>query len=229
MNKIFISLQKLSAELKRIISSTNGSAFSVLITGLAGIMVLAVVLLSVIDISIYSYKKRIIAAGIDYGVSAAIQEINTEMSKEGLSKAFSEDGSTSLRGVYLDENKADKAFTSTLTGNLNINTDELSNKMIRVIATPLTGSVYYSIKDRNSQSSGNLPAMNDIQNLLNNRMNGLNSVGDAHTAYVNGNPSANPFEERPYYMVFIRDYEIDGLFYSRKATFICFKGAKIYR
>lgn len=229
MGKIFILLQKLSAESKRIIKDRSGGAFSVLIMGLAGIMLLTIVFLSIIDVSLYSYKKRIIAAGIDYGVSAAIQEINMERSREGLSKAFSEDGKTSLRGVYLDEAKADKAFASTVSENLDVSTAEIENKMVRIIATPLSGSIYYSIMDKNGQTTGNLPAMDDIQNLLNTRMGSLGSEVDKHTVYVNGNPSTNAFEERPYYMVFIRDYEIDGLFSNRKATFICFKGAKIFR
>jgi len=229
MNKIFISLPKLNAELKKIISSNSGGAFSVLVMGLAGIIVLVTVFLSIIDISMYSYKKRVIAAGIDYGVSAAIQEIDAEQSREGLSKAFTSDGKTSLKGVYLDEGKADRAFASTVTGNLGISMDEISSKMVRVIATPLTDSVYYNIKDKSGQVSGSTVNMENIQNILNTRMGDINVGADTHTVYVNGNPATNSFEERPYYMVFIRDYEIDGLFTNRKATFVCFKGAKVYR
>lgn len=229
MSRIFTLLQKLSAGLRRIINSDNGGSFSVLAIGLAGFIVLVTVFLSIIDVSMYSYKKRLIAAGIDYGVSAAIQEINMERSREGLSRAFTEEGKTSMKGIYLDEARADKAFTSTIAGNLDINTAEIINKMIRVTVTPLKDNVYYNIKDKNGQLSGYTTNMNDIQNLLNTRMGNISGIGDSHTVYVNGNTSTNSFEERPYYMVFIRDYEIDGLFTNRKATFICFKGAKIYR
>ena len=52
---------------------------------------------------------------------------------------------------------------------------------------------------------------------------------DGHTVYVNGNIRTNEFIKRPYYMVFIRNYPINGLFSKKTATFICFKGGKVDR
>jgi len=229
MRRIFILLQKPSVELKKIINSSEGGAFSVLMIGLTGLLVLATVLFSIIDLSIYSYKKRVIASTIDYAVSAAIQEIDIEKSRAGLSKAFSKEGQVSMIGIFLNEEKADRAFTSTIMGNVGIDIESINEDLIRLAASPLEYGIYYSIKDKNGLETGNADSMDRIENILNDRMGGLGDKGDTHTVYVNGNIATNSLEQRPYYMVFIRDYEIDGLFSNRKATFVCFKAAKIYR
>lgn len=229
MNRIFTLLQKPSAELKKIINSSDGGALSVLMTGLTGLIVLVIVFLSIIDLSVYSYKKRLIASAIDYAVSAAVQEIDVERSKTGLSRAFFNDGQVNMTGIFLDEGKADKAFSSTIMKNVGIDIEGINGKMIRVIASPVGDGAYYSIKDKNSLVTGNSESMEKIEDILNARMESLGHGEDSHTVYVNGNSATNSFEKRPYYMVFIRDYQIDGLFSNRKATFICFKSARVYR
>lgn len=229
MTRTYIMLQKLSAELKRITDSTYGGAMSVIVVGLTGFFIVTLTFLFAADISIYSYKKRVIASTIDYAVCAAVQEIDTEKSKAGLARAFSGDGKVSMTGIYFDEAKADKAFSSTIAGNLNVDVNSIKDKMVRVMATPETAGIYYSIKYKGINDKGYVDNIELIENIINDRMSSLGTVVDSAKVYVNGNAASNSFEKRPYYMVFIRDYQIDGLISHRKATFICFKAAKIYR
>jgi len=229
MTKTCGLLQKLNAELKRIISDIDGGAMSVIIMGIAGFFVAILIFLSIADISIYSYKKRLIGVALDYAVSAAVQEIDTEKSRDGIARAFSNDGKVSMTGVYFNEAKADKAFESTITDNINIDLKSMNNKLIRVMVSPETDGIYYSMRDINKTEAGHSENIDQIESILNNRMNSLGNTVDNHKVFVNGNAASNSFEKRPYYMVFIRDYEIDGLISHRKATFICFKAAKIYR
>lgn len=227
--KTYTFLQKLSAELRRIRNNSSGAALSVIMVGIVGIFAGIIIMLLVFDISIYSYKKRMIGSAINYAVSAAVQEIDTERSRKGLSEAFTEDGQVSLTGIYIDEVKADKAFTSTMTKNVTMDMGEIQDKMVRVVATPESAGVYYNIKDKSGSQSGHTDSMVNLEGIINNKMSIVNNKGDQHFVYVNGNAASNSFEKRPYYMVFIRDFEIDGIITRRKATFICFKSAKIYR
>lgn len=229
MTVICILLQRLNAELKRITKNNYGGAMSVIIMGLTGFFIVTLVFIFVADLSVYSYKKRVIGSAIDYAVCAAVQEIDTEKSKAGLARAFSSDGKVSMTGVYFNEAMADKAFKSTVTGNISIDIGSMEDKTVRIMVTPESDSVYYSIKYRNGTETGHAANMEQIESILNDRMGALGIGVDTEKVYINGNAASNPFEKRPYYMVFIRNYQIDGLISHRKATFICFKAAKIYR
>jgi hypothetical protein len=46
---------------------------------------------------------------------------------------------------------------------------------------------------------------------------------------VNGNLQANQIKKRPYFIVLIKDLEIDGIFTKRTTTFVSFAGSKVER
>ncbi len=212
--------------------SDNGGALSVVFLGLAVILVLVILILSIADYSLYSYKKKSIASAIDFSVSAAVQENNVELSRRGYAAGVDESaGKLSTDNIIIDKNIAETAFFSTLEKNVGIKrTDVIANTMI-IIINPTSSSMNYIISNDTKDISGSVTEPSSLESIIN--TNSIQfwdaSLPDSELVYVNGNPKTNEFKKKPYYMVFIKNFEIDGLFKKRLATFISFKGANIER
>lgn len=210
----------------------RGGAAGATFFSLSAILVLSLLLLSTADYSLYSYKKKCIAGAIDFSVSAAVQENNIELSRYGYSIGMDESaGTLSTDNIFIDENSAENAFFSTLELNAGIKKSEVISNTMIIIVNPVTGSANYIIKNAAKRITGSVSEPAGLEAVINTNTAQFWDAGqpDKEIVYVNGNPKTNEFKKRPYYMVFIKNYEIDGLFKKRLATFIAFKGANIER
>jgi hypothetical protein len=217
---------------KHFISSNKGSGISAILLSLAGLTIVGLICFNISDYSLYSYKKASISKAIDYAVCAAIQETDINNSLAGLANGF--DGTTgnvSIDNIFINEVVADNAFYNTLQNNCGIKRAIISPYVMTVIVNPTTTVLDYIIKSPTIKNTGSVVNPSDLEAVINTNINMFygNSGPDRNLIYVNGNPKTNDFKKRPYYMVFIKNYEIDGLFKKRTATFICFKSANMER
>ena len=226
--KTYTIPQKLSAEL----NSERGSA-SIIVLGIISFMVLITIFLGIVDYSLYSEKRDIIRKSIDNSVTAAIQEIDTNTSKEGLSKAYDANtGEIQLKSIYLNETRANNAFYSTFKANTNIERSTIENNALIVIINPQQTNLQYIMQSSNGKVTGTVSSPEQIETVVNNKLN-LDSAAtgksDKHIIYVNGNVKTVEFKERPYYLVIVRNLPVKGLFRNKNTTFIAFKGANVER
>jgi hypothetical protein len=191
------------------------------------------VFLSIADYALYSAKRNAICHGIDYAVCAAIQEIDTAESEEGLATGYDEEtGKTLVDGIVINERKSDNAFFSTLQSNTGVSPEAVRDKTLVVITSPNATGLDYKIHMGEQEIDGTLQSQEQLENVINSAVrqfwNG-SQVQDRQVIYVNGNPKTNGFKNVPYYMVFMKDLQINGLFKRRTATFVGFAGAKMER
>lgn len=206
----------------------------VLLTGISVILVLILVFVNIADYALYSNKRNLIARGIDHSVCAAIQEIDIPLSKIGLSEGYDpETGKILINDIHLNEQSAENAFYETLKANAGIEKDDIKSNTLVVYIWPSTGGINYLIKKESERHEGFVSSSDRLESAINNAIGILwdanSSEIDSHLIYVNGNPSTNEFRETPHFLIFIKDYQIDGLFKKRAATFVGFAGAKIER
>lgn len=206
----------------------------VLIMGLSVILTLVIVFTSIADYALYSTKRSLIARGIDYAVCAAIQEIDASESTEGLSEGFdTRTGILLSDNIKLNEAIADNAFFETLESNTGVKrSDIVDETLIAYISSSETGMDYILKKD-DQRVEGFAASPDKLEAAINNTINIFWDTNlpeaDKHTIYVNGNPSTNEFKKVPYFLVFIKDHQINGLLKKRTATFVGFAGAKLER
>lgn len=197
-------------------------------------LLILIVVVNAADYALYSFKRNMIGKAIDYSVCAAVQEIDRTKSAEGLSRGYDEaTGSILVDNIYIDEISADNAFFATFQSNTGIRRDTMKDKMLVIIMNPTSTGIEYIIKKDTAREQGAVTGPGEIEGIINAAIseyyNTSASENDRQEIYVNGNPVTNEFKKRPYYMVFIRNYEIDGLFRRRTATYVGFAGAKMER
>jgi hypothetical protein len=104
--------------------------------------------------------------------------------------------------------------------------------LIVTISPTITGLEYIFRKGQ-QRLAGSVATPGELEPVINNAIDqfwdGTIPGQDSHIIYVNGNIKTNQFKKTPYYMVFIKDYQINGLLRKRTATFVGFAGAKIER
>ncbi len=218
--------------MKHIKESNKGGAFGVMFFGLAVILALGLILLTIADYSLYSYKKKAIASAIDFSVSAAVQENNVELSRKGYAAGIDEStGKLSTNDIIIDETTSKTAFFSTLEANAGIKVSNVISNTMIIIVNPTSISMNYIISNDTKNISGSTSEPDELQSIINTSSIQFwdSALPDNELIYVNGNPKTNEFKKKPYYMVFIKNFQIDGLFKKRLATFISFKGANIER
>lgn len=223
---------------RAVLKNYKGGAFGTILLTIAIILLVFFIFINAVDYALFTFKRNIIGRGIDYSVSAAVQEIDEEVSAEGLSEGCDEaTGIVSVDNISLDEEAADNAFYGTLLANTGIQRASIEGHMLVVTTSASSGYLYYNVRAGGPGSSGELSETGSLSNpgelegKINNAIDGFwGSIGpDSHIIYVNGNPDTNEFKFRPYYIVIIKNYQIDSLFRKREATFVAFKGAKIER
>ena len=206
----------------------------VILTGISIVLVLVLTFVNISDYALYSNKRNLIARAVDYSVCAAIQEVDLSLSKVGLSEGFdSETGKVLINDIHLDEQSSENAFFETLLTNTGEKRNDIKENTLIVYIHPSTGGINYLIKKESERHEGFVTSPDRLEAAINNAIDALldtnNTQSDSHVIYVNGNPSTNEFKEAPYFLVFIKNHEIDGLFRRRSATFVGFAGAKISR
>lgn len=218
---------------RAVLKDCRGGAFGILLLGIVLSMAAILILVNSIDFALYSYKRNLISKAIDYGVSAAVQEIDAVKSEDGLSESFDEQGKILLDHIYIHEGRADNAFFNTFENNTGIGRLQIQSHILLTIANPTDTGLTCKIKWGTLVYEEILRTPAELEGVVNSRINEFwNPVdieADKHLVYVNGNPKTNSFGKKPYYLVFIKEYPIQGLFRRRTATFVSFKGAKVDR
>ena len=217
-----------------LLRKNNGGGMAIMLLSTTIIILILLVFVNIADYALYSIKRNTISKGIDYAVCAAIQEIDNTESKSGLATGYDETtGKLSVDNIILNEVSADNAFYSTLQSNTGIDRDTVQNNVLTVIANPTDTVLEYIIKTGMDRTEGNVSSPVSLESVINNKINEYwntsDPFNDNQIIYVNGNLKTNQFKKVPYYIVFIKNYEIDGLFRKRTATFVGFSGAKIER
>lgn len=206
----------------------------VILTSISVILVLILVFVNIADYALYSNKRNIIAIGIDHSVCAAIQEIDIPSSKIGLSEGYDQEtGKILINDIRLNEETAENAFFSTLQANAGVKRNDIKSNTLIVYIWPSTAGINYLIKKESEMHEGFVSSPDRLELVINNAIGTLWDTNDSeidnYLIYVNGNPSTNEFRRTPHFLVFIKDYQINGLFRKRAATFVGFAGAKISR
>lgn len=206
----------------------------VVLIGISVTLVLILVFVNIADYALYSNKRNLIARGIDHSVCSAIQEVDLNLSRIGLSEGFDpETGRILINDIHLNEESAENAFFETLKANTGVERNNIESNTLIVYVWPSTGGINYLIKKESERQEGFVSSPDRLEVAINNSIGLLwdtnNTDTDSHVIYVNDNPATNRFKEVPYFLVFIKNYEIDGLFRRRTATFVGFAGAKISR
>lgn len=226
--RTFITRRKHNVEL----NSEKGST-SIIILGIILFIILLIILFNIIDYSLYSNKKNIIQKSLDFSVTAAIQEVDTVLSKEGLSQAYSSTtGEIQLKSIYINEIQANNAFYSTFTANTDIARSTIEKNSLIVIVNPQQSSLQYTMQSRKGRNTGAVATPEQLETAINNKLEAdslLIDGKDKHIINVNDNLKTVEFKERPYYLVIIRNLPVKGLFRTRDTTFVAFRGANIER
>lgn len=217
-----------------ILKSNKGGGLAIMFLSITIIVLILLVFVNIADYALYSIKRNTISKGIDYAVCAAIQEIDNTESESGLATGYDETtGQLSVDNITLNEARADNAFFSTLQSNTGIIRAAVESNVLVVLANPTDMALDYIIKKDVERTEGSISSPYGLEALINNKINEYWDASDPSTdrqiIYINGNLKTNQFKKVPYYIVFIKDYEIDGLFRKRTATFVGFAGAKIER
>ena len=212
--------------------SNKGSGLSTILLSLSGIVIVVLILFNISDYSLYSYRKSSISKAIDYSVSAAIQETDINSSRVGLANGFDDTtGNINTDNIFINESVADNAFYNTFQNNCGISQATISPYIMIIIVNPTSSGLNYIIKSLSQRSIGSVLNPSALETVINTNINNFYGISgpDSNLIYVNGNPKTCQFDKKPYYMVFIKNFEIDGLFKKRNSTFISFKGANIER
>lgn len=227
--KRFVGLKK---TIKIAVISAKGGAMGIILLNLFILLTVFFVFIYASDYALFSYKRNIVGKGIDYGVCAAIQEIDVNESV-GLSNEMMSQGCENIEDININEVKADSVFFSTFELNTGVKKEVICNNLLSVIVNPKQLAIDYIIKKGSFRSCGSVFNPSELEQVINAKITEYfddNYDGyDTHVIYVNGNSNTNDFKKRPYYMVFIKNYQINGLFNKRSVTFIGFSASKIER
>lgn len=214
--------------------SNRGSGQAIIYVSLAIILLVLLIFVNAADYALYSHKRSNISKGIDYAVCAAIQEIDLSESESGLAYGYNEaTGQVLSSDITLNEVRSDNAFFSTFEANTGISGESVKDSVLIAMVNPTEAGINYIIKKGMHRVEGSAASPEDLESIINARINvywdQFDSFSDRHIIFVNGNLKTNNFKKTPYYIVFVKDYQIDGLFRKRTATFVGFAGAKIER
>ena len=214
IHKTSITVPKPSAgwnmSLSQLIASQKGSGTTVVFLGLSSILLVMLVFISIADYALYSTKRNMISRGIDYAVCAAIQEIDSIESVDGLATGFDEiTGKPLVEGIVLNEARSNNAFFSTLQANTGIMREAISGNALIVTVSPNMAGLEYILRKGQQRLEGSVVSPIHLEPVINTAIEqfweGTNPEQDSHIIYVNGNLRTNQFKKVPYYIVFIKD------------------------
>jgi len=200
---------------------------------IAVICIFLLIFLCVADYALFSYKCALIKRALDFAVDAAAMEVTTSpMDVPGISTEMRDETqkTPSYTNVRIDSGKSQTAFWNTFESNTGILRGAAEENAMIVTTCCTNTGIEYSFKKGASAISGNVDKPEDMESAINSAIASLfpNPV-DKQVIKVNGNIKTTQFKERPMFMVFLKNWQINGLFTKREATFIAFKGAKLER
>lgn len=209
----------------------NGGGLGVLFTGMAVLFLTLVVLVNIADYSIFTYKRNAISRAMDYGVTAAVQQIDKSRSIDGISKGFAEEtGKKLLDGVEINIDAANSAFLTIFNKNYNTGIGDIDNKLLVCATASQDGRLNYIIRsDPKPVLQAELDEPSMLEDTINQAVTQYWPEADASKVYINGNPKTNMLEDGTYFFALIKDVEITGLYSTRKITLTSFAGARLER
>jgi hypothetical protein len=208
--------------------SGNRGGISIVYLGMLTIVIMMIFLTTIMDFCIYVQKRSFIKKSIDLAVCGAVQEINIPEST-GLQKEFIEGGKVNLIDIVIDDEKALKVYYNMIKATLNIQKNKLENNTLCIVVNPKENNLHYVMYKGINRSEGYVSNPFELEALINNNFDFVSDSVDSQKIYINGNKKTNEFAKNPYFMVFIKDLEIDGLFKKRSATLISFQAARLIR
>lgn len=230
--KICIIEQKVSAGLNMF---RNKCGFiNMAVIWFSAVILLLFTMVHIVNYSVYSYKCMLIGRAIDYAVCAAVQEIDDDMSLQGISKGFDENtGEVKVSNIFFDYDRAEQAFYSIFTSNSGIKKNVVEKNITFVITCPIIDEIgkqciKYAIKRADTVIEGVLFETGKIEDTINAQIM-YGDVDKTRTIFVGGNPNTNEFSMKPYYMAIIKNFEITGVLFNRKVTYIGFKAGRVNR
>lgn len=227
--KTYIFKQKLCAGSKKMINNSGG--VSIVFLAIVIFVTLLILTINLFDYSMYSYKVKVLSRSIDSSVCAAIQEVDKD--SVGLETEFTESGEDNTNNIKINEISAINAFYSTFTSNIKIDKSIIDPFLLIAILNPDETGINYIIKKGSSRFEGRVDKPSEIQSIINTHINtDFTEVYEGQKSVIvniNGNVDTNQFKKRPYFIVFLKDWQINGIVSKRLTTFIDFSGAKIER
>jgi hypothetical protein len=208
--------------------NNNEGGIAIIYLGLLLSLFFVIMVSIVIDQGLYVTKRNLMKKSIDYAVCAAVAEIDAPKSK-GLEFEFDKTGNKNTNHIYINEHNALNVYYQILKANININRDQIENNTLCLIVHPEDFAIKYSLYKGNNRIEGEVSNPAELELVINNNLDFTKEKIDSNVVFVNGNIKTNKFEKRPYFMVFIKDLEIGGLFKNRLLTFVSFKAARIIR
>ncbi len=226
-------MTNLSFRFKLLISSNKGGIDILFISMIFVILLFMISILSA-DYALYSYKTKIIAKSIDNAVLGAIQEIDYSDRSKGFNNEFINEGYTDYK-IKFNIESADDVFWNLFESNCGLKKENVEKYLIRAVIEPIREPMLqYVISFHGKEdATGTFTDPNYIETITNYEISSLLNEGYEgkrnDVIYVNSNPKTNKFERRPYYLVFIRDIQINGLILKRYATFVGLAASKVTR
>lgn len=216
----------------------EGGGLGTLFIGLAVLLPVLVIFINIADYSVFTFKRNAVAKALEYAVTASVQQINENGSREGLSEGFSEVSGKNLQnGLEIDFDSALNTFFSVYYENCNEDFNRIENKLLLCTTTVRDGNMKYRIKagigkDTNSAAAyeGTLGEPSMLEEKINSvLMLTWPDASDTSELYINGNPRTNMIENGTYIFAMLRDMELTGVFSRRKINLSSFAGAKVER
>jgi hypothetical protein len=198
---------------------------------IVAICVLALIFVMVADYGLFSHKRMRIASAIDKASSAAIMEMDSDDALiDSIGRESNDAGlSVLMTNLKMDMSRAESVFWAVFESNTGIQ----RNSAIPYAAFVLTyhdgASLRYVIKKESATVSGSA-SPNALETVINSFIAAnYSSNPDASLIRVNGNPKTEQFKSKPMFLVFLKNWRINGLFSKNNATFVSFKGSKAER
>lgn len=203
-----------------------------LFISLAIVALLASIFINIVDYSVYTYKRNAVCKAMDYAVSAAVQQIDEEQSREGLASGFSETtGKKVLQDIVIDTNKAEEIFT--VFFRKNSLPDEIASSDTMLLCTTYVqeDQMHYTIKAKGIiVSQGVVTQPSAVQEQINEAINSCwpGTLSSSKVA-INGNSKTNMLENGTYLFVFLNNIKISGVYSKRYIDLSGLAGAKVER
>lgn len=207
---------------------------SIVVLLLASVIILMLMLINILNYSVFSYSTMLVGRALDYAVCAAVQEIDIPLSMQGISDAFDESSGMLRTGnMFFDNTKAEKVFYRVLKDNSGLEQEGLEQSLTLVSTCPMIDiygelAIKYFIKRENSIVEGVLYNVDELESTINDELR-YGSIDKARLISVNGNPKTNEFSIRPYYIAIVKDFEVKGVISPQKVTYVAFRAGRINR
>jgi hypothetical protein len=237
--KPYVELKKASKRSKKntikkvayALRSESGGGVGIIFIGLAAILLAFVVFINIVDYSLYTYKRNAISRAMDYGITAAVQQIDKNQSTVGVANGFTEDtGEKRLEDIEINVDTANNTFLNVFYANYKLDGLSIHDNLLICATSSHNERLRYSIKAKTELIfEGDLDNCMMVEDRINQAIEQFWPSSNENKVYVNGNPKTNIIENGTYLFAYINDIKITGLYSQRQINLSSFAGAKLER